>query len=126
MRCAQARERARMMAATKRSRALAAQRIAAGQVVAKEDAARVIQAGIRGALWRRRVKREADQELIFIGMKPQVSHCITVTVTVVGDIVPTSASEPRAHEDMYFHCTQSLRSGSWAIAITRRACRQFQ
>lgn len=61
-----------MMTATKRSRALAAQRIAAGQVVAKEDAARVIQAGIRGALWRRRVKREADQELMFIGMKPQV------------------------------------------------------
>ena len=60
------------MAAAKRSRALAAQRIAAGLPVAKEDAARVIQAGIRGALWRRRVKREADQELMFIGMQPQV------------------------------------------------------
>lgn len=68
----QARERARMMAATKRSRALATQRIAAGLPVAKDDAACVIQSGIRGALWRRRVKREADQELIFIGMKPKV------------------------------------------------------
>lgn len=61
-----------MMAATKRSRALATQRIAAGLPVAKEDAACVIQSGIRGALWRRRVKREADQELMFIGMKPKV------------------------------------------------------
>lgn len=61
-----------MMAAAKRSRALAAQRVAAGQVVAQEDAARVIQSGIRGALWRRRVKREAEQEQMFIGMKPQV------------------------------------------------------
>ena len=68
----QARERARIMAAAKRSRALAAQRVAAGQVVAQEDAARVIQSGIRGALWRRRVKREAEQEHMFIGMKPQV------------------------------------------------------
>lgn len=69
---AQARERARMMAAAKRSRALAVQRVAAGLVVAQEDAARVIQSGIRGALWRRRVKREAEQEQMFIGMKPQV------------------------------------------------------
>jgi hypothetical protein len=68
----QAQERARMVAAAKRSRALAAERIAAGVVVAKEDAARVIQSGIRGALCRRRVKREAEQELVFIGMKPQV------------------------------------------------------
>lgn len=62
-----------MVAAAKRSRALAAERIAAGVVVAKEDAARVIQSGIRGALWRRRVKREAEQELVFTGMKPQVT-----------------------------------------------------
>jgi hypothetical protein len=58
--------------AVKRSRSLAAQRLAAGLPVSKEDAARVIQAGIRGALWRRRVRREADQELVFIGMQPQV------------------------------------------------------
>lgn len=64
-----------MVAAAKRSRVLAAERIAAGIIVAKEDAARVIQSGIRGALWRRRVKREAEQELVFIGMKPHVRLC---------------------------------------------------
>lgn len=62
-----------MVAAAKRSRVLAAERIAAGVVVAKEDAARIIQSGIRGTLWRRRVKCEAEQELVFIGMKPQVT-----------------------------------------------------
>lgn len=70
----QARERARLVSAAKRSRSLAAQRMAGGLASAKDDAVRVIQAGIRGALWRRRVKREADQELMFIGMKPQVGR----------------------------------------------------
>lgn len=74
--CPQARERARAVSSAKRSRALAAQRIAAGQVVAKDDAARVIQSGIRAALGRRQVKREADQELVFIGMQPQVRVCV--------------------------------------------------
>lgn len=37
-----------------------------------EEAARKIQAAIRGFLWRRRIKKEADKELMFIGMKPKV------------------------------------------------------
>jgi hypothetical protein len=46
----------------------------------QEDAARVIQSGIRGALWRRRVKREAEQEQMFIGMKPQASQAASPVV----------------------------------------------
>jgi hypothetical protein len=31
------------------------------------------QSVLRGCLWRSRVKREANQELVFVGIKPQVS-----------------------------------------------------
>jgi hypothetical protein len=37
-----------------------------------DEAARKIQAAIRGFIWRRRVKREADKEAIFLGMMPKV------------------------------------------------------
>lgn len=29
---------------------------------------------IRGFIWRRRIKRESDKELMFIGMKPKVGR----------------------------------------------------
>jgi hypothetical protein len=32
----------------------------------------IVQSVLRGCLWRQRVKREANQELVFVGMKPQV------------------------------------------------------
>ncbi len=43
-----------------------------GVTLGHDEAARKIQAAIRGWLWRRRIRKEADKELMFIGMKPKV------------------------------------------------------
>lgn len=68
----QARERARLVASAKRSRALDERRRQAGVALGKEEAVTRIQSTLRGHLWRGRVRREANQELVFVGMKPQV------------------------------------------------------
>eukprot|EP00878_Enallax_costatus_P041489 GHUV01048282.1.p1 GENE.GHUV01048282.1~~GHUV01048282.1.p1 ORF type:complete len:110 (-),score=22.61 GHUV01048282.1:22-351(-) len=68
----QARERMRMVASAKRSRALEEKRRQAGIPLAKDDAVTKIQSMLRGHLWRSRTRREANQEQVFIGMKPQV------------------------------------------------------
>jgi hypothetical protein len=71
----QARERCRRLAAAKHARAAAAAAaLSAGGLPrpSKNDAARVIQAGVRGMLMRTRVRRDAEQELAFIGMRPRV------------------------------------------------------
>eukprot|EP00878_Enallax_costatus_P017399 GHUV01018273.1.p1 GENE.GHUV01018273.1~~GHUV01018273.1.p1 ORF type:complete len:830 (+),score=314.81 GHUV01018273.1:156-2492(+) len=67
----QARERMRMVASAKRSRALEEKRRQAGIPLAKDDAVTKIQSMLRGHLWRSRTRREANQEQVFIGMKPQ-------------------------------------------------------
>lgn len=69
----QARERMRMVASAKRSRALEEKRRQAGIPLAKDDAVTKIQSMLRGHLWRSRTRREANQEQVFIGMKPQVT-----------------------------------------------------
>jgi hypothetical protein len=50
-----------------------------GVALGGEEAATRIQAAIRGKLWRNRVRREADNELQFIGMKPKVG-CVWCVV----------------------------------------------
>lgn len=61
-----------MVASAKRSRAVEEKRRQAGVPLAKDEAVTCIQSALRGHLWRSRVRREANQELVFIGMKPQV------------------------------------------------------
>lgn len=67
----QARERARMLSIVKKQRAIEDKRSAMGVPLTHEEAARRIQAAIRGFIWRRRIKKAADDELTFIGMKPK-------------------------------------------------------
>ncbi|KAG2497810.1 hypothetical protein HYH03_004081 [Edaphochlamys debaryana] len=67
----QARERARLAAIAKRQRQIEDRRVRLGVTLSHEEAARKIQAAIRGFLWRRRIRKEADKELMFIGMKPK-------------------------------------------------------
>lgn len=43
-----------------------------GVPLSHDEAARRIQAAIRGFIWRRRIQKTSDQELMFIGMKPKV------------------------------------------------------
>lgn len=69
----QARERMRMVASSKRSRALEEKRRQAGVLLTKEEAAVRIQSALRGHLWRNRVKAEAHQEMVFMNMRPQVT-----------------------------------------------------
>lgn len=67
----QARERARLAAINKRQRQIEDRRVRLGVTLGHDEAARKIQAAIRGWLWRRRIRKEADKELMFIGMKPK-------------------------------------------------------
>mmetsp|Transcript_33907 Transcript_33907/g.75181 ORF Transcript_33907/g.75181 Transcript_33907/m.75181 type:complete len:829 (-) Transcript_33907:621-3107(-) len=67
----QARERARMMSILKKQRQIEDKRSRMGVPLSHEEAARRIQAAIRGFIWRRRIKKESDTELMFIGMKPK-------------------------------------------------------
>ncbi len=63
------------MAGIKRQRQLAEKRSKAGVLLGQDDAATRIQAAARGFIWRRRIRRDADAELIFIGMRPKVLTC---------------------------------------------------
>lgn len=72
LRAPQARERARLAAINKRQRQIEDRRVRLGVTLGHDEAARKIQAAIRGWLWRRRIRKEADKELMFIGMKPKV------------------------------------------------------
>lgn len=67
----QARERTRLVASAKRSRAVEERRRQAGVALSKDEAVTKIQSMLRGCLWRNRVRQEANQELVFVGMKPQ-------------------------------------------------------
>lgn len=69
--CVQARERARLAGIIKRARQAEDRRVRAGVTLSHEEAACRIQAHVRGWLWRRRIQRESDKELVFIGMKPK-------------------------------------------------------
>lgn len=64
----QARERCQRQAAAKHRSALAAGR----PPLSRDDAVVIIQAGMRGALARRRIKAEAEAEAAFLGMRPKV------------------------------------------------------
>ena len=68
----QARERARLVSILKKQRQIEDRRSKMGVALTHDEAARRIQAAIRGFLWRRRIKMEGDKELMFIGMKPKV------------------------------------------------------
>ena len=68
----QARERARFVSILKKQRQIEDKRSRMGVPLSHEEAARRIQAAIRGFIWRRRIKEVSDQELMFIGMKPKV------------------------------------------------------
>eukprot|EP00201_Polytomella_parva_P022593 CAMPEP_0175045650 /NCGR_PEP_ID=MMETSP0052_2-20121109/4556_1 /TAXON_ID=51329 ORGANISM="Polytomella parva, Strain SAG 63-3" /NCGR_SAMPLE_ID=MMETSP0052_2 /ASSEMBLY_ACC=CAM_ASM_000194 /LENGTH=479 /DNA_ID=CAMNT_0016309235 /DNA_START=59 /DNA_END=1495 /DNA_ORIENTATION=- len=67
----QARERARLAAINKKQRQIEDRRLRMGVTLSHDEAARRIQSAIRGWLWRRRIKDDADKELVFIGMKPK-------------------------------------------------------
>eukprot|EP00775_Hariotina_reticulata_P000779 gene779-1092_t len=67
----QARERGRAVASFKRGRALEERRRQTGVLLSKDQAATRIQSVVRGHLARTRVKQEAVQELMFVGMRPQ-------------------------------------------------------
>lgn len=67
----QARERTRLVASAKRSRAVEERRRQAAVALSKDEAVTKIQSMLRGCLWRNRVRQEANQELVFVGMKPQ-------------------------------------------------------
>ena len=68
----QARERARYVSILKKQRQMEDKRSRMGVPLSHEEAARRIQAAVRGFIWRQRIKRESEQELTFIGMKPKV------------------------------------------------------
>lgn len=72
VRLVQARERARFMAITKKQRQIEDKRSRMGVALSHDEAARRMQAAARGFITRRRIRREADRELVFIGMKPKV------------------------------------------------------
>ena len=56
----------------KKQRQIEDKRSRMGVPLSHEEAARRIQAAMRGFIWRRRIKEISDQELQFIGMKPKV------------------------------------------------------
>lgn len=60
------------MASFKRGRSLEERRRQTGVLLSKDQAATRIQSVVRGHLARTRVKQEAVQELMFVGMRPQV------------------------------------------------------
>ena len=68
----QARERARYLSILKKQRQIEDKRSRMGVALSHVEAARRIQAAIRGLIWRRKIKRDSDQELMFIGMMPKV------------------------------------------------------
>ena len=70
----QARERARLVSIVKKQRQIEDKRSRMGVPLSHEEAARRIQAAMRGFIWRRRIKEISDQELQFIGMKPKVAE----------------------------------------------------
>ena len=51
-----------------------------GVALTQDAAATKIQSAMRGFLWRLRIRREANNELMFIGMKPRVGPCSHPTV----------------------------------------------
>lgn len=67
----QGRERARMINMIKRQRQVEDRRTRSGVPLTHDEAARKIQAAIRGFIWRHKIKREADKEAMFIGMMPK-------------------------------------------------------
>jgi len=67
----QARERARLVGILKKQRQIEDRRSKMGVPLTHDEAARRIQSAIRGFIWRRRIKKESDRELMFIGMKPK-------------------------------------------------------
>lgn len=69
----QARERARQVSIVKKQRQIEDKRSRMGVPLSHDEAARRIQAALRGFIWRRRIKEISDQELQFIGMKPKVA-----------------------------------------------------
>lgn len=68
----QAREKAAMMLMLKRQRQLEDRRSKLGVALGHDEAVTRIQSVIRGFIWRMRVRREADHEQAFIGMRPLV------------------------------------------------------
>ncbi|KAK9817170.1 hypothetical protein WJX72_010626 [[Myrmecia] bisecta] len=67
----QARERSRIMRSVKRQRQLEDKRTRAGMALNVDEAAMKIQACMRGSWWRSKVRQNADEEQVFIGMKPK-------------------------------------------------------
>eukprot|EP00955_Chlamydomonas_euryale_P054240 355754-Chlamydomonas_euryale.AAC.2 len=67
----QARERGRLLGIVKRQRQIEDKRSLMGVPLSHDEAARRIQAAVRGYIWRRRIQRGSDLELQFIGMKPK-------------------------------------------------------
>jgi hypothetical protein len=61
-----------MVSILKKQRQIEDKRSRMGVPLTHDEAARRIQAAIRGFIWRKRIKRESEKELIFIGMKPKV------------------------------------------------------
>ncbi len=76
----QARERARSALAVKKQRRLEDKRSALGVALSSEEAVTRIQSCMRGAIWRKRVAKEADHELMFVHMKPKVRGHMTLAV----------------------------------------------
>eukprot|EP00892_Ulva_mutabilis_P001805 jgi/Ulvmu1/11625/UM008_0029.1 len=66
----QARQVARVKLINKKQRQLADRRNRTGVALTHEMAVTKIQSALRGMLWRRRIRAQADAELAFIGMKP--------------------------------------------------------
>ncbi|KAG1669632.1 hypothetical protein FOA52_010792 [Chlamydomonas sp. UWO 241] len=67
----QARERCRVLAIVKKQRQIEDRRSSMGVPLSHDEAARRIQAAVRGFIWRRRIQKSSDKELEFIGMKPK-------------------------------------------------------
>lgn len=67
----QGRERAQLVGLMKKQRQMEDKRSRMGIPLSHDEAATRIQAVVRGFIWRRRIKRQADEELMFIGMKPK-------------------------------------------------------
>eukprot|EP00798_Chlamydomonas_sp_ICE-L_P010681 gene10681-12371_t len=67
----QGRERARLVALVRKQRQMEDKRSRMGIPLSHDEAATRIQAAARGFIWRCRIKREANEELMFIGMKPK-------------------------------------------------------
>ncbi len=61
-----------MIGLLKRQRQVEDRRLRMGVPLTHDEAARKIQAAVRGFIWRHRIKKESDKEAIFIGMMPKV------------------------------------------------------